>query len=73
MEFLLGTGAKRSAGPARVDCQFMATALATFLTSRNWAGEVAADYGFNVTDTGMLAVPRQQAVYTRNWRNGCTF
>ncbi len=44
----------RSAGPAKVDAQFMAVALATFFTSRNLAGsDIAADYGFNVTDTGI--------------------
>ena len=45
--------AKKSAGPAKVDAQFMAVALATFFTSNNLAGTVAADYGFNVTDTGI--------------------
>ncbi|MCA9061839.1 MAG: cadherin domain-containing protein, partial [Planctomycetaceae bacterium] len=45
--------AKKSAGPAKVDAQFMAVALATFFTNRNLAGDVAAGYGFNVTDTGI--------------------
>jgi ELWxxDGT repeat protein len=45
--------AKKSAGPAKVDAQFMAVAFATFFTSRTLAGEVAADYGFHVTDTGI--------------------
>ena len=45
--------AQKGSGPAKVDCEFMATALATFFTSRTLAGEVAADYGFHVTDTGI--------------------
>jgi hypothetical protein len=45
--------AKKSAGPAKVDAQFMAVALATYFTSSNLAGNVAAAYGFNVTDTGI--------------------
>ncbi|MCH8042963.1 MAG: hypothetical protein IID44_04525 [Planctomycetes bacterium] len=45
--------AQKSAGPAKVDAQFMATAMATYFTSSNLAGYVAADYGFNVTDTGI--------------------
>jgi hypothetical protein len=44
---------KKSAGPAKVDAQFMATALATFFTSNILAGNVAASFGFNVTDTGI--------------------
>jgi hypothetical protein len=36
-----------------VDAQFMATALAAYFTSSNLAGDVAASYGFNVTDTGI--------------------
>jgi hypothetical protein len=44
---------KKSAGPAKVDAQFMAVALATFFTNRNLAGEVASVYGFRVTDTGI--------------------
>lgn len=43
----------KSNGPAKVDAQFMAVALATYFTSSNLAGNVAADYGFNVTDTGI--------------------
>jgi hypothetical protein len=35
-----------------VDAQFMAVAFATYFTNRNMAGEIAAGYGFNVTDTG---------------------
>lgn len=42
-----------SATPAKVDAQFMATALATYFTSSNLAGNVAADYGCNVSDTGI--------------------
>jgi len=45
--------AKKSAGPAKVDAQFMATALATYFTSSNLAGVVAEDFGFNVTQTGI--------------------
>jgi hypothetical protein len=44
---------KKSSGPAKVDAQFMAVALATYFTSNDLAGSVAADYGFNVTDTGI--------------------
>lgn len=44
---------KMSAGPAKVDAQFLATALATFFTSSNLAGGVASSYGFHVTDTGI--------------------
>ncbi len=44
---------KKSNGPAKVDAQFMAVALATYFTSSNLAGNVAAEYGFNVTDTGI--------------------
>jgi hypothetical protein len=43
----------KSAGPAKVDGQFMAVALATYFTSSDLAGTVAADYGFNVTQTGI--------------------
>lgn len=31
----------------------MAVALATYFTSSNLSGNVAADFGFNVTDTGI--------------------
>ncbi len=44
---------KKSNGPAKVDAQFMAVALATYFTSSNLAGDVASDFGFNVTDTGI--------------------
>jgi hypothetical protein len=43
----------KSAGPAKVDAQFMAVALATYFTSSDLAGAVATDYGFNVTQTGI--------------------
>jgi SdrD B-like domain/Cadherin domain/Bacterial Ig domain len=46
--------AMKSAGPAKVDAQFMAVAFATYFTSRNLTGsDVAADYGFHVSDTGI--------------------
>ncbi|MCH7751046.1 MAG: hypothetical protein IH898_02670, partial [Planctomycetes bacterium] len=46
--------AKKSvAGPAKVDAQFTAVALATYFTSSNLAGNVASSFGFNVTDTGI--------------------
>jgi len=46
--------AKKLRGTSKVDAQFMATALATFFTSSNLAGsDVAADYGFTVTETGI--------------------
>jgi hypothetical protein len=45
--------AKKSAGPAKIDAQFMAVALAVYFTSRHLAGDVAATFGFNVTDTGI--------------------
>jgi hypothetical protein len=44
---------KNAAGPAKVDAQFMAVALATFFTSSNLAGHVATNYGFNVTAAGI--------------------
>ncbi len=44
---------KKSAGPARVDAQFMAVALATYFTSQTLAGQAAIAFGFNVTDTGI--------------------
>ena len=44
---------KKTAGPAKVDAEFMAVAFATYFTSRHLAGEVGADFGFNVTDTGI--------------------
>ena len=47
---------KNAAGPAKVDAQFMAVALATYFTSSNLAGSnVAAGYGFHVTETGIGA------------------
>ena len=45
--------AKKSVGPAKVDAQFMAVALATYFTSSNLAGTVAEGFGFNVSDTGI--------------------
>lgn len=45
--------AKKSAGPAKVDAQFMAVALATYFTSSQLAGNVATHFGFNVTQTGI--------------------
>ena len=44
---------KKSAGPAKVDAQFMAVALATYFSSSDLAGTVATSFGFNVTDTGI--------------------
>lgn len=45
--------AKKS-GPAKVDAQFMAVAMAAYMTSLNLVGsDIAAGYGFNVTDTGI--------------------
>ena len=44
---------EKSAGPAKVDAQFMAVALATYFTSSNLANDVAVDFGFNVTETGI--------------------
>ncbi|MCI0333923.1 MAG: hypothetical protein L0228_11950, partial [Planctomycetes bacterium] len=44
---------QKSAGPAKVDAQFMAVALATYFTSSILAGQAAVAYGFNVTDTGI--------------------
>lgn len=52
-EQLFKQKAAKSAGPAKVDAQFMATALATYFTSSNLAGSTAVSYGFNVTDTGI--------------------
>ncbi|MCH8045147.1 MAG: cadherin domain-containing protein [Planctomycetes bacterium] len=45
--------AKKSAGSAKVDAQFMAVALATYFTNVNLAGNSAADFGFSVTATGI--------------------
>ncbi len=45
---------KKLKGTSKVDAQFMSLALATFFTSSNLSGgSVAADYGFNVTETGI--------------------
>lgn len=46
-------GKKSASGPAKVDAQFMGVALATYFTSSNLAGNVAASYGFHVTATGI--------------------
>jgi hypothetical protein len=46
---------KQSAEPAKVDAQFMAVALAVYFTNRSLAGNVAATFGFNVTDSGIGA------------------
>jgi hypothetical protein len=45
----------KSGGPAKVDAQFMAVALATYFTSNNLGGNAATAYGFNVTDAGIGA------------------
>lgn len=45
---------KKIQGSPKVDAQFMSVAFATFFTSRDLSGgDVAANYGFNVTDTGI--------------------
>jgi hypothetical protein len=46
-------GLSKSGGTPKVDAQFMSVAMATYFTSRTLAGNVAAAYGFNVTDTGI--------------------
>jgi len=40
-------------GPAKVDCQVMAVALATYVTNSSLAGTVATRYGFRVTQFGV--------------------
>ncbi|KAA5539564.1 PKD domain-containing protein [Roseiconus nitratireducens] len=45
--------AKKSTGPAKVEAQFMAVALATYFTSSQLAGTLATSYGFNVSTTGI--------------------
>jgi parallel beta-helix repeat protein len=45
--------AEKSAEPAKVDAQYMAVALATYFTSSYLAGNVAGEFGFHVTDTGI--------------------
>lgn len=40
-------------GPAKMDAQIMAVALATYVTNENLAGTVAASYGFLVTENGV--------------------
>lgn len=44
---------KKSSGPAKVDAQFMATALNVYFTNRNLAGDVGSSYGLAVSDTGL--------------------
>ena len=44
---------KKSNGSAKVDAQFMATALGVYFSNRNLAGDVGAAYGFSVSDTGL--------------------
>lgn len=44
---------KKSKGPAKVDTQFMATALNVYFTNRTLAGDVGSGYGFTVSDTGL--------------------
>jgi predicted outer membrane repeat protein len=50
---LFNQAGQHPAGPAKVDAQFMATALAVYFTNDHLAGTVAAAYGLNVTDTGL--------------------
>ena len=40
-------------GPAKVECQVMAVALATYVTNSSLAGTVATRYGFRVTQFGV--------------------
>jgi len=42
-------------GPAKMDAQVMATALAVYVTNQSLAGTTAAAYGFLVTDNGVGA------------------
>ncbi|MCH8044807.1 MAG: cadherin domain-containing protein [Planctomycetes bacterium] len=44
---------KKLKGTPKVDAQFMAVAFATFATSSNLSNGGAAEYGFNVTDSGI--------------------
>jgi protocatechuate 3,4-dioxygenase beta subunit len=44
---------KTVAGPAKVDCQVMATAFAVYVTNSSLAGNAAAVYGFRVTQYGV--------------------
>jgi hypothetical protein len=44
---------QKSSGPAKVDAQFMATALGVYFTNRNLAGDIGAGYGLTVSDTGL--------------------
>ncbi len=43
----------KGTGPAKVDAQVMATAFAVYVTNLNLADNVAASYGFLVTDGGV--------------------
>lgn len=44
---------KQDLGPAKLDCQVMATAFAVYVTNQTLAGTTAAAYGFMVTETGV--------------------
>jgi hypothetical protein len=44
---------QKSSGGAKVDAQFMATALNVYFTNRFLAGVVGHDYGLRVSDTGL--------------------
>jgi hypothetical protein len=46
-------GLSKSGGTPKVDAEFFAVALATYFTDLTLAGQVAAAYHFNVTDTGI--------------------
>ena len=52
-EQLFSQKSSKSFGPAKVDAQFMATALNVYFTNRQLAGEVGTSYGFTVSDTGL--------------------
>jgi hypothetical protein len=52
-DHLFKQAGKKSAGPGKMDAQFMALALSTYFTSRRLAGDVAIGYGFTVSDTGI--------------------
>jgi hypothetical protein len=47
--------AQRSSGPAKVDAQFMATALNVYFTNSHLSGSLGSVYGFTVTKTGLGA------------------
>ncbi len=46
-------GKDKLAGPAKLDAQVMAVALATYVTNATLAGTTAAAYGFLVTEHGV--------------------